>query len=186
MPVSRPRFVPAFAAALLVLCSAAACAPAEQETAEETAQAAATPYVYMDSASGIVIELPAIWRGRFQVTDGITDPTEGLLHERTLHFVKADASVETERPLLIARVFDRAVWLRIGNDSATVRFGLPVGGSETRTLLLKPAPDNPFTPATADALGYDSLMLALFDKPFRATVRAAGGASDVSMPDTTR
>src|SRR5690606_22584839 len=117
--------------------------------------------------------------------DAITDPTTGLLHELTLRFVRQDSSVTTERPLLIARVFDRAEWLRIGNDSATARYGLPVGGSETRTLLLKPAPDNPFTPATADALGYDSLMLALFDRPFRATVRIADTAGG-STPDAAR
>lgn len=181
MPVSRPRLVPAVA---LVLSAALACAPAEQDTAEATAQTS-TPYVFTDSASGIALELPAIWKDRFHVADGITDPAEGLLHELTLHFVQEDASIQTEKPLMIARVFDRAVWLRIGNDPATAGFGVPVGGNETRTLVLRTAPDNPFTPATADALGYDSLMLALFDRPFRATVRTASG-SDGSAPDSAR
>ena len=177
MPVSRPRLVPVRAAAALLLSAALACAPAAQDAAEATAQAS-TPYVFTDSASAIALELPAIWKDRFHVADGITDPAEGLLHQLTLHFVQEDASIQTEKPLLIARVFDRAVWLRIGNDPAVARFGVPVGGNETRTLVLRTAPDNPFTPTTADALGYDSLMLALFDRPFRATVRTDGSAPD--------
>jgi hypothetical protein len=172
------------AAAVLVGGSTLACAPADPDAAGDAAQASA-PYVYTDSVSGIVVELPANWRGRFQVAEGITDAVEGLLHEVALRYVQEDSSVATERPLLIARVFDRTVWQQIGNDSTAERYGLPVGGNETRTLLLRPARDNPFTPATADALGYDSLMLALFDRPFRATVRMASGVR-VSPPDAAR
>jgi hypothetical protein len=184
MSVSHPRLVPSLAATVLLVGSAWACAPAEPDAAEDAAQAAAA-YVYTDSVSGIVLELPAIWRDRFHVADAIADPVGGLLHELTLHFVQEDASIQTEKPLLIARVFDRAEWQRIGNDSAAARYGVPVGGNETRTLVLRTAPDNPFTPATADALGYDSLMLALFDRPFRATVRTAD-STGADTPDSAR
>jgi hypothetical protein len=171
MSVPRPPLAAALAA--LVLSAAWACAPAEPEPGSEAA-VVGDGYIHVDTASGIMLDLPPNWRGRFDVATGITERAEGLRHQLSMRFVRADSSVATDAPLLVARVIDREVWQRIGNDSTRAILGDPAGGNETLALLVRPARENPFTPATADALGYDSLMIALFSRPLRAAIRPEG------------
>lgn len=156
-------------ALLVVLGLAAACSPPEEEAAP--AIGTAVGHFFHDSTSGVMIDLPSNWQGRYRVVAGATKPLEGLQHELSLNFVRADSSVATEAPMLVALVVEREAWARAAADSAAARFGAEVGGDRTHAIIVRRATGNPFTVGTADAVGYDSLMVALYQRPLRTALR---------------
>lgn len=131
----------------------------------------ATGHLFSEESSGIAIDLPAVWAGRYRVSDTVTAVTPGLLREFTLRFVRADSSV-TPQPLAVVRLFETARWEAFAPDSASVRWGTRIGGDAAHTLAIAPARENPLPPGSADALGFDTLMIALNQRPLRARLRA--------------
>lgn len=130
-------------------------------------------HIFVDSVTGIALDLPVNWSGRYRVGRGISEQADGLRDEVAVQFVRGDSSVATDAPMLVARVFEAAAWQRIEGDSAArAVFGSRVGGEGLRTLVIRRATENPFPPGTADALGYDTLMIALYQRPLRAALRA--------------
>ncbi len=163
-------------AAALVLVSSGltglACAGEEKPAAVAEAPVS-LGHIFLDSATGIALDLPADWRGRFRSVRGITEPTEGLLDEVALRYIRADSTVSADSSLIVARVFTADGYRRIDGDSvALTRFGGMATRDTERSLILtlRLSTGNPFTPGTADALGYDTLMIALFSRPIRAGV----------------
>jgi hypothetical protein len=128
-------------------------------------------HLFRDSASGLMLDLPANWRGRYRVADGVKRPTEGLQREFALRFVRSDSSEAAQAPMLVARVFDKGAWAALPNDSVRGQFGERVAEDATHTIVVRRAGENPFGTGTTDALAYDSLMMALFSRPLRATMR---------------
>ncbi|MHB1299075.1 MAG: hypothetical protein ACYC0B_11155 [Gemmatimonadaceae bacterium] len=156
-------------ALLVVLGLAAACSPSED--AAPPATVASVGHYFHDSTSGLMLDLPSNWRGRYRVAAGITEPLEGLKRELSLNFVRADSTIATDAPMLVALVVDRDAWQRTAVDSTAARFGNVEGGDRTRTLVVRRATSNPFTAGTADAVAYDSLMVALYQRPLRTALR---------------
>ncbi len=135
-------------------------------------------HLYEDTASGAMIDLPANWRGRYHVAAGVTTPMPGLEREIALRFVKADSTEAAAAPMLVAFVFRTDAWEAMpGGDTARAHFGELVGRNDARALVVRRAAENPFAAGTADALAYDSLMVALFQRPLRTAMRPAGTTS---------
>jgi hypothetical protein len=163
--VRLARPVLTFAAALAPLVTLAAC---DEPKADATAQP--TGHVLSDARSGVALDLPPVWAGRYRISDKVSMPAPGLERELTLRFVRADSSVE-EQPLLTIRVFARTAWDSIAPKGSDARFGLRVAGNDTHALALAMAASNPLPVGTADALGYDTLMISLNQRPLRAWMR---------------
>jgi hypothetical protein len=129
-------------------------------------------HLFRDSTSGLMLDLPANWRGRYHVAEGVTRPAEGLRRELALRFVRMDSSEAAQAPMLVAMVFDKGAWTALPSDSARSEFGERIAEDATHTVVVRRAGENPFATGTTDALAYDSLMMALFSRPLRATLRA--------------
>jgi len=161
---------PAVLAAVVIALVIAGCKGKE----EPQAAAGARPSVghfFHDTASGMMLDLPSSWRGRYRVGVGITAPAEGLQRELAFRYVRADSSSEAEAPMLIARLFDRSAWQAIANDTLRAAFGAASGGDSTHAIVLRRAASNPYQAGTVDAAAYDSLMIALMQRPLRAAFR---------------
>jgi hypothetical protein len=163
------------ATALVLTCSGLAGVACEGE--EKPAAVAEAPvslgHISLDSATGIALDLPADWRGRYRNVRGITERAEGLLDEVALRYIRADSTVSADSSLIVARVFTADGYRRIADDSVAItRFGGIATRDTERSLILtlRLSTGNPFTPGTADALGYDTLMISLFSRPIRAGV----------------
>lgn len=130
-------------------------------------------HVFTNEQAGIAIELPALWAGRYDVKDTVTAPAEGLERELALYFRKNDSS-DAEAPLLVVRIFSNAGWGTVNPDSAGAWWGTVIARDGARTVMAKPSPANPLKQGTADALGYDSLMMELLSRQMRASLRAPG------------
>lgn len=132
-------------------------------------------HLYEDTTSGAMVDLPANWRGRYRVATGITRQVPGLQREFALRFVKADSTEAATAPMLVAYVFTASEWdAMAGGDSARALFGEVAGRDQGRALVVKRATENPFASGTSDALAYDSLMVALFQRPLRTAMRPPG------------
>ncbi|MDH5233448.1 MAG: hypothetical protein OEW77_00710 [Gemmatimonadota bacterium] len=129
-----------------------------------------TGHVLSDAKSGVALDLPPVWVGRYRISDKVSVPASGLERELTLRFVRADSSIE-EQPLLTIRVFARMAWDSIAPKGSDVRFGIRVAENDTHALALAMAAGNPLPVGTADALGYDTLMISLNQRPLRAWMR---------------
>lgn len=160
----------------------AACAPAE-----ESADAAPLEigHLFLDSLSGVALDLPSTWRGRYRLERAISEPVDGLEHQLTMRFVRTDGSVDADSAMLVALVFGNEAWDRIVADSADTRFGQAVSRDEDETLVMRRASGNPFEPGTADALAFDSLMTTFYRRPLRASLRAnaVNGQRDPGEPE---
>ena len=171
MHIDRPIRALALVATLVF---AGACA-ADEPQPERTASVG---HVFQDSASGVVIDLPANWRGRYVVADSLTTATAGLKHELALRFVRADSTAAADSPMIVALVFERAAWDQLATDTAAAaKFGQLAGGEGTRALVLRRATGNPFAVGSADAIAFDSLLVALYKRPLRRALRPAGVTS---------
>ena len=134
------------------------------------AAAAPATHMFAHEPSGVALELPAIWADRYRETDSITTPLPGLERQLTLRFVKADATVVDE-PLLVIDVFSNAQL-----DTVAMRgWGAVVAKDDERTVMMRPASANPLAAGSADALGFDSLMIALFERQLTASLRPPAG-----------
>lgn len=131
-------------------------------------------HVLGSQASGLALELPAIWAGRYKLLDSITAPANGLQRQLTVRYLKADSTLAMEAPLLIIRVFSNEGWGSVSEDSAGAWWGTVVARDGARTVAVKPSRANPLAQGTADALAYDSLMLSVLARPMRASLRAPG------------
>lgn len=161
--------------ALWAVLSSFACAPKDDPAAAAGATQAPVGigHVMIDSATGIAIDLPAVWRGRYRTVRGITEPAEGLLDEVALRFVRADSSVAADSALIVARVFSAAGYRRFEQDTAAQRRLGAMASRDTErdlVLTLRLPSGNPFAAGTADALAFDSLMIALFSRPMRSGI----------------
>lgn len=139
--------------------------------ADEAAPAAAsTQHIFAHEPSGVALELPLIWADRYRQTDSITTPFPGLERQLTLRFVKADSSIADE-PLITIAVFANAQL-----DTAAIRgWGSVVAKDGERTVVVRPASANPLAPGSVDALGFDSLMIALLERQMTASLRPPSG-----------
>ncbi len=139
---------------------------------EKAAEAPATPvgHLFTDAASGVGLDLPTVWAGRYRVSDSIATPTPGLQRELAFRFVRADSTIVAE-PLIVMRVFDRGEWGKIPADAANGLFGTVIASDEAHTVTVRPAAGNPLASGTADALAYDSLMMVVLQRPLRASLR---------------
>lgn len=146
---------------------AVACA----KPADEAAPAAApTQHIFAHEPSGVALELPLIWADRYRQTDSITTPFPGLERQLTLRFVKADSTV-AEEPLVTLAIFANAQL----DTAAMSGWGAVIAKDGERTVLMRPASANPLAPGSADALAFDSLMIALLERQMTASLRAPGG-----------
>lgn len=150
-------------ASSLLLTACAGGAPADEAPAEPS-------HVFSSEAAGVALRLPPSWSGRYRATDSIATPTAGLQREIALRFVMADSTVAAE-PMLVLRLFANAGWDALPADAAGARWGTIVARDAAHTLAAKPAAANPLTPGTADALGYDSLMMAMLQRQLTASLR---------------
>jgi hypothetical protein len=160
------RHLPALLALAGVLLSACG------EKAAELA-VPADAHIYAHQPSGVGLELPAVWAGRYRVADSITVAAEGLERELSLRLVRGDSSLVGE-PLLVIRVFSNAGWNAVPADTAGARWGTIVAKDAARTVAVRPAPGNPLTADQPDAAAFDSLMIALLGRQMKASLRAPG------------
>jgi hypothetical protein len=128
-------------------------------------------HLFVHPLSGVGIELPAMWAGRYAVTDSITTPTAGLEREISMRLIRGDSSRVAE-PLLVLRVFSNAGWSAASADSAVAMWGKMIAQDAARTLVLQPARGNPLSAEMPDAATFDSLMLTLLGRPMQASLRA--------------
>lgn len=159
--------------ALWAVFASFACAPKDAPAPEAAQAPVSVGHVMIDSATGIAIDLPATWKGRYRAVRGVSERTEGLLDEVALRFVRADSGLQADSALLTARVFSQDGYRRIDGDSlALQRFGALASRDPERDLVLTiriPA-GNPFAAGTVDAAAFDSLMIALFSRPMRSGI----------------
>jgi hypothetical protein len=140
------------------------------EKAPESAPARPTGHLFTDSPSGVGLDLPGIWAGRYRVVDSLTTSTEGLDRELAFRFVRSDSTVVAE-PLIVVRIFKTAAWKAIPTDAAGGLFGTVIASDAKHTVAVRTAAGNPLAAGTADALGYDSLMMVVLQRPMRASLR---------------
>lgn len=159
---------PALRLALVLVPLTAFVACGGEQKADAPAQA--TGHLLSDARSGVALDLPSVWAGRYRISDSVSIKAPGLERQLTLRFVRADSSVERQ-PLVVIRVFTRAAWDSIAPKGSNDTFGLRVAGDATHTLALALAASNPLPVGTADALGYDTLMISLNQRPLRAWMR---------------
>jgi hypothetical protein len=147
----------------------AACGEKVAETTADTS-APAGGHLYTDVQSGVGLDLPGIWQGRYRVADSVTAATSGLERELAFRFVRADSTLVAE-PLIVVRVFRTAAWNAIPADAAGGLFGTVIASDDSRTVAVRTAAGNPLARGTADALAYDSLMMIVLERPMRASLR---------------
>lgn len=150
----------------LIALAGAACGEKQAEEQEPPRQPG---HMFSDDRSGVAFDLPAIWAGRYRLSDSVTVVAPGLARELTLRFVKADSTVAAS-PLIVARVFAAADWDAMSQPERD-RFGIRIAADRTHTLAFVLAPENPLPVNSADALAFDSLMIALNQRPLRAWLR---------------
>lgn len=160
------RLVRASLVAALAL--SAACA------GEKAAETPARPvgHLFTDPASGVGLDLPTIWAGRYRVADSVTAPTAGLERQLAFRFMRADSTLVPE-PLIVVRVFQTSVWKSIPADAADGLYGTVIASDDARTVAVRTAAGNPLAAGTADALAFDSLMMVVLQRPLRASLRPA-------------
>jgi hypothetical protein len=129
-------------------------------------------HLYQHGETGVMIDLPTSWKGRFAVADSVTRPVNGLQREIALRYVKADSAADAQTPMLVAYLFDKAAWAALPSDSARAAFGDMLAEDATRALVVRRATATPYAAGTRDAGAYDSLMTALYQRPLRAVLRA--------------
>lgn len=129
-------------------------------------------YLFHHEESGVMVDLPTSWRGRFVVADSITRPVDGLRREMALRYVKADSAPDAETPMMVAYVFDKEAWASLPGDSVRASYGAVMAEDENRALVLRRATATPYAAGTRDAAAYDSLMGAAYRRPLRAVLRA--------------
>lgn len=157
----RRALATAGAAALLLL----ACGEKPAATADRP-----TGHVVTDQQSGVGLDLPSIWAGRYAVGDSITTPAPGLERELAFRFRRADSTLVAE-PLIVVRIIRSSDWRTLPADSAAARFGTLVAQNDERTVAVRTASANPLAPGSADALAFDSLMMVVLQRPLRASLR---------------
>lgn len=155
----------AVAALFLVACG--------ERPAKPESIVASDAHVFAHEPSGVGLELPAIWAGKYHVTDSITVPAAGLERELSLRLIRTDSSLVRE-PLVVIRVFSNAGYGSIPADSAGKLWGTVVARDAARTLVVRPAPANPLTAAMPDASTFDSMIISLLGRPMKASLRASG------------
>lgn len=159
----------------LIVSVAVGCSSADDQpdtAADAAAATAGIGHLFLDTTSGIALDLPSNWRGRYRLERTASERVRGLQHELTMRFVRLDSSVATDSVMLVARVFDKDAWREIAADTTSIRFGQAVSEDEKHTLVLRRATGNPFTRGTVDALAFDSMMVAFYRRPLRASLRA--------------
>lgn len=139
---------------------------------QETAERPATPvgHLFNDVRSGVGLDLPSIWAGRYRVADSMTTNTPGLERELAFRFVRADSTLAAE-PLMVVRVFKTAAWKAIPADAAAGLFGTVIASDKAHTVAVRTAAGNPLASGSADALAYDSLMVIMLQRPLRSSLR---------------
>ena len=151
----------------LVLAASLSAACGEQAAESPTRVAG---HLFTDAQSGVGLDLPSVWTGRYQIGDSVTTTTAGLERELAFRFVRADSTLVKE-PLIVLRVFKTAAWNQIPADAAGGLFGTVIASNDSHTVAVRPAAGNPLVPGTADALAYDSLMMIVLQRPLRASLR---------------
>lgn len=153
--------------ALVAVALSAACG----EKVAEAPEAAATPvgHRFTDAASGVGLDLPTVWAGRYRVSDSIVTPTRGLQRELAFRFVRADSTIVAV-PLIVMRVFDRGEWSKIPADAVNGLFGTVIASDEAHVVTVRPAAGNPLASGSADALAFDSLMMVVLQHPLRTSL----------------
>jgi hypothetical protein len=150
---------------LVVLLALAACGGDEEKAPERP-----TGHVLTDIKGGIAVDLPRIWKDRYRMTDTLAGNDAALERRLTLRFVKADSSV-VPMPMLVINIVKADAWGALSPDSAGVRYGTIVARDATRIVAMRTATENPLTPGTADAVGFDSLMMIVIQRPMRVSLR---------------
>ncbi len=161
-PKRRPLLTAGLAALLLVACG---------ERPEATPERP-LGHVVTDQASGVGLDLPGIWAGRYAMGDSITVPADGLERELAFRFRRADSTLVAE-PLIVVRIITSRVWRALPPDTAAARFGTLVAQNDERTVAVRTASANPLAAGSADALAFDSLMMVVLQRPLRASLRPA-------------
>lgn len=155
-------FLATFAAAFLVACG---------EKAADLVPSDA--HIFAHQPSGVGLELPALWAGRYKVSDSVTAPATGLERELSLRLVRGDSSLVAE-PLLVIRVLSNAGWSAVSADSAGALWGTVVAKDGARTVAVMPSRGNPLAATMPDAASFDSLMVSLLSRQIKASLRAPG------------
>ena len=155
--------------ALLVLPALVSGIACGEKPAEEQGPPHQPGHVFNDDQSGVAFDLPSVWAGRYRLSDSVTIAPKGLVRELTLRFVRADSSVAAS-PLIVARVFQAADWDAM-TQTERDRFGFRVAGDKLHALTFALASENPLPTNSADAFGFDTLMIALNQRPLRAWLR---------------
>jgi hypothetical protein len=129
-----------------------------------------TGHVITDMPSGIAVDLPSLWRGRYRMTDTLPAGDAGLERRLTLRFVTADSGI-VSMPMLVINVVKADVWGALPSDSAGARYGTIIARDATRVIAMRTATENPLRPGTADAAAFDSLMMIVIQRPMRVSLR---------------
>ena len=127
-------------------------------------------HLFTDAPSGIGLDLPGVWAGRYRVGDSVTTARAGLERELAFRFVRADSTLVAE-PLIVVRVFKSTDWKAIPADAAGGLFGTVISSDDSHTVAVRPAAGTPLATGTADALAFDSLMMIVLQRPMRASLR---------------
>lgn len=159
-----PILLATFAGALAMACG-------EKAPQDGVPVTAADAHIFAHQPSGVGLELPAIWAGRYRTADSITAPAPGLERELRMRLIRGDSSLVAE-PLLVVRVFTNAGWDSAPADSAGAWWGTVVAKDAARTVAVRPAPGNPLGATEPDAATFDSLMIALLGRQMKASLRA--------------
>ena len=159
-----PVLVATLVGALLHACG-------EKAPQSEVPATPADAHIFAHEPSGVGLELPALWAGRFRTTDSITAPVQGLERELRMRLIRGDSSLVAE-PLLVVRVFSNAGWDAVPPDSAGAWWGTVVAKDAARTVAVRPAPGNPLAADQPDAATFDSLMISLLGRQMKASLRA--------------
>lgn len=130
-------------------------------------------HLFTDVTSGVGVDLPPMWEGRYRVSDSVTVPIQGMERQLSMRFVRADSTLVVDPPLAVIRVFLTEEWEKLPADSATARYGGAIAKDARHTVAFRTAPANPLAQGTADALAFDSLMVRLLARPMRASLRLA-------------
>jgi hypothetical protein len=163
--IPRPRCATlAIATAVALLLSACGEKAAEMSVPSDA-------HIFAHQPSGVGIELPATWAGRYRTADTITVPANGLERQLALRLVRGDSSLVDE-PMLTIRVFSTSAWDAYPADSVGMWFGSVVARDAARTVAVRPAPGNPLSAGQPDAAAFDSLIIGLLGRQMKASLRA--------------
>jgi hypothetical protein len=127
--------------------------------ADVAASKSLPPEHYASPTAGFDLTLPGVWAGHYRAQE-VKDTTDGAHLGVLFRFLPDSGSRAPQETLMTLRVFSQRAW------KAAIRPGsLPIGsvlaerGDDVFVLSLPR--ENPYPTGTAEALGYDRLLISI-------------------------